>query len=205
LTLAVQFSQQMIFSKLLELKSNHESTDVENNTVLMHSVRSKQQEPVRNLLDVQVRLEPVNNEGLTAMDMCDDPSIRKMLDRYLVQAKLPNSTGEKTDNTPEEQAAKAQESSNAPTKSRKVYRARVENLPTQLTGGLLEEAICTLLQKRGAANPARLEVALDPISSRPRGYAYVDFHDATSTAIMASCDGELIKGQAIRVFKEALR
>merc|ERR1711908_228204 len=79
-------------------------------------------------------------------------------------------------------------------KARPTFRVRIENLPTKSTADLLEEQIRVLFRRLGAANPLRVEVVMDIITSRPKGFGYADFSDAAAADLCVTGDGSDIGG-----------
>jgi len=56
-----------------------------------------------------------------------------------------------------------------------VCRVRLDGLPLRHPADRLEDMVHEILEHYDVACPAHVEVALDPISLRPRGHAFVDF------------------------------
>lgn len=191
LALSVVHSNMQIFHLLLQEGADITSSNVLGNNVLMEAVIAKQREAVARLLELGVKIDTVNKEGKNAKDLCEDTVIRQMLDRYAIVQKLPNSGAQ-----PVEVAGDTQKRNKG-----RIFRVRMEQLPTQLTDELLEEGIRLFLKQRGAG-VTRIEVALDPITSRPRGYAYLDFADAASADLAMRGDGLKMNGYVVRMVKE---
>merc|ERR1712046_542807 len=104
-------------------------------------------------------------------EVAEDPHIRGMIDKFEVTRTLPEHVLQHLH--PEGINRNA-------SKVRPTFRVRMENLPTKSTCDLIEEQIRALLKKLGASNPIRLEVTVDPITSRPQGCGFADFQDAAA-------------------------
>jgi len=151
---------------------------------------------VEALLEAGARIDARNKEGKRAADLADDKAIRDLLDKYEISKTLP--VGAPPDPSAEKEAAPRRGS-----KLRPVFRIRIEHLPLELTADILEEHIRSLMRRIGATNPLKVEVAIDPISSRPRGYAYVNFADAAAADLMLRGNGEIVGGNALRIYRDA--
>mmetsp|Transcript_93155 Transcript_93155/g.272630 ORF Transcript_93155/g.272630 Transcript_93155/m.272630 type:complete len:815 (-) Transcript_93155:115-2559(-) len=194
LALSVVNSNMQIFHRLIEEGADISVSNLLGNTVLMEAVIAKQREAVTRLLELGVKADAINKEGKNAKDVCEDPIIRQMLDRYSIVSKLSDSA------TPVDEIGGDQRK---PSKVQRIFRIRMEQLPTALTDELLEEGIRLFLKQRGAATVLRIDVALDPITSRPRGYAYLDFADAASADLAMRGDGMKMNGHVVRMVQEA--
>mmetsp|Transcript_63469 Transcript_63469/g.147921 ORF Transcript_63469/g.147921 Transcript_63469/m.147921 type:complete len:810 (+) Transcript_63469:86-2515(+) len=192
LALAVVSANMQVFHKLLEESADPTASNVFGNTVLMEAVIVRQREAVQRLLELGVKIDVSNREGKTAKELCEDPVIGQMLDRYSIVQRLP-----------ETEPTEVVENQRQPSKVQRVFRVRMEQLPTQLTDQLLEQNIRMFLKQRGASTVIRIDVAVDPITSRPRGYAYLDFADAVSADLAVRGDGHKMNGHVVRVLKEA--
>merc|ERR1712217_887687 len=82
-------------------------------------------------------------------------------------------------------------------KTRMIFRIRLEKLPTLNSADDLEDEIKRFMRRAGASNPVRVEVVLDPITGRPRGYAYVDYSDAVAADLAVGADGADMLGCTI--------
>merc|ERR1711948_194377 len=87
-------------------------------------------------------------------------------------------------------------------KTRMIFRIRLEKLPILNSADDLEDEIRRFMRRTGASNPVRVEVVLDPITGRPRGYAYVDYSDAAAADLAVRADGADMLGCPVSVFKE---
>jgi len=198
LALSVHFRQMPIFHRLLEDKADMEASNTQGNSVLMEAIAMKQREAVARLLELKAKTDKVNKEGKGVYDLCEDPQIKQMLDRHEIQGKLPEPSEEAA-----EEPAQEGERQRRYSKVQRFFRLRMEKLPTQLTGELLEQSIRSFLKKQGAPNALKVDVVLDAITSRPRGYAYVDFADAAAADLAMRGDGQQLNGQVVRMLKES--
>merc|ERR1712139_646850 len=112
--------------------------------------------------------------------------------------------GGKTKHKKEEEIPKASRLSAPP--SAGLRRLRFEGMPQQLTEDLLERHLRSFLHVNGVPRPPReIVVAIDPITARPKGYAFLDFDDSESCEQALQLNGEPFWDSApgaVRIFLE---
>jgi hypothetical protein len=194
LQLAVLAKHTEIVQVLLEANADPCKADHLGNTSLHVAVMSNQEQVVGMLLEAGCPPAFTNLAGKTAKECADDPHIRGMIDKFEVTKTLPESVhaGDKA-LAPDNRGG---------SKARPTFRVRIENLPTKSTCDILEEQIRSLFKTVGAANPLRVEVVMDVITSKPKGFAYVDFSDAAAADLCVTGDGSEIGGNVVHVNRE---
>eukprot|EP00405_Crypthecodinium_cohnii_P036135 CAMPEP_0206541928 /NCGR_PEP_ID=MMETSP0325_2-20121206/9888_1 /ASSEMBLY_ACC=CAM_ASM_000347 /TAXON_ID=2866 /ORGANISM="Crypthecodinium cohnii, Strain Seligo" /LENGTH=851 /DNA_ID=CAMNT_0054039927 /DNA_START=159 /DNA_END=2715 /DNA_ORIENTATION=+ len=198
LSLAVQLRQTSIATMLIHATSDPNAADNQGNTVLMHAVLTRQKEAVEYMLNLGARLEKQNKEGLTAVDLCEDPTIRALLDRRLALGKVPAA-----DPTLEEEWKKREEANlRAKQSVMSAFCVRLENLPRDMPVPSLEHEIRTLMRIASAPNPSQMYIETDPITGLPRGHAYLAMPDAVAQDLGVRCDGQDVNGLLVRAYKE---
>lgn len=193
LQLAVVHKHADLVALLLEAKADVIRYDKNQNTTLHAAVMNKDERVVVMLLDAGVKYAAKNSAGKTAKDIAEDPHIRGLIDKFEVTKALP----EKADFS-----ANPLQDRGRGSKARPVFRVRIENLPMTSTHDLLEDEIRALFRRLGANNPLSLEVGADAITSRPKGFAYVEFQDAAAADLCVTGDGSIMNGSKLRIFRE---
>jgi len=171
------------------------------------------------ILEAKARVDRQNKDKKTALDLCKSLVIKQLLEMYLIANNLQT---QKTENAPAEKgegekpstpalpaipgAQKKVSSEKAEPEKKKrlltLWRVRMENLSRMTTGDLLEDHIRGLIRKIACPDPTRVDVVLDPITSRPRGWAYVDFIDAAAAELAVRGHGEALLGLMVHAFRE---
>jgi len=82
-----------------------------------------------------------------------------------------------------------------------VFRVRLEKLPQKADPEELEQTIRKLM-KRAVVRPVHYQVVIDPIYSRPKGHAYVDFLDERMATKALELDGQDAGGFTVRVYRD---
>jgi len=200
LHLAIHHLKPSIVSLLIREKADPEAVDNDGNTILIEAVLAKNKEAVTELLGMKVKVDKTNNKKKTAMELCEDTAIRLILERFMVAGKLSGGDAPKAEVEEKKKGSKTLDKRKS---IKPVWRVRVEQLPTNITGDILEEGLRELVSRMGAPNPLRVEVALDPITSKPKGFAHIDFLDAAAADIAVRGHSEMVCGNTIRMCKEA--
>mmetsp|Transcript_23533 Transcript_23533/g.42450 ORF Transcript_23533/g.42450 Transcript_23533/m.42450 type:complete len:826 (-) Transcript_23533:143-2620(-) len=194
LILTVLGRSSKIFQMLLDEKADLESVDDEGNSALNFAVATSQREVVASLMELNVRVDRANSAGLKPVDLCTDEVILRMLERRLVGMRVPKTSNTKSQE--DQQAAQGSAKKKAP------HRIRLEGLPTTWPEQQLVDQIRLFIKKTGAPRPSSVEIPKDPITARPRGFAYADFVDIAATEQVVTGDGKPIEGYPIRVLFE---
>eukprot|EP00929_Paragymnodinium_shiwhaense_P058302 TRINITY_DN29186_c0_g1_i1.p1 TRINITY_DN29186_c0_g1~~TRINITY_DN29186_c0_g1_i1.p1 ORF type:complete len:906 (-),score=254.96 TRINITY_DN29186_c0_g1_i1:124-2841(-) len=206
LHLAIRHRQLPIAQALLAERADPEAMDAAGNTILMEAVVAKMREIVQELLAIPVRVEAKNNDKQTALMLCQDTAIRLMLERFLVDGKIKASAAAAKPKSSEEQSSKKTPRPKSGTKKKvetipSVWRVRFDGLPLNMTWDILEDHIKQFITKVGAPNLVNVEVVVDPITSKPRGFANVDFADAAAADICLRWHGSTIAGKNVQMLK----
>mmetsp|Transcript_19052 Transcript_19052/g.44444 ORF Transcript_19052/g.44444 Transcript_19052/m.44444 type:complete len:983 (-) Transcript_19052:63-3011(-) len=191
LHLAVQFRQETVFLLLLEAKAEVNAHDLAGNTPLHLTVELGKQDMVQDLLAQGAVPASANKQGVVPKQLTDDAVIQELLDKAEVRRYmqfLPDSK------------AKPFEAP-VPVK-RSPFRVRVESLPVVISEDDLREQVKNFFRRLDAYNISRIEVPEDPITSKPSGFAYVEFGDAASLDCAMKGQGGLICGNSVRIFKD---
>jgi len=175
LALAAQCDQPELVLVLLKLKAPVDAVDVRGNTALMLAAARGNRLAVEYLLEACARVDACNAAGQRAVDLTAGAEIRRMLqlqaDRDLIECKLKMS---KSCSLPSLVKTSSQSPKRKSSKDA-TYRVRLDGLSKRHPAARLEELICEMLEASGATRPSHVDVAVDPISMKPRGYAYVDY------------------------------
>eukprot|EP00928_Gymnodinium_smaydae_P009220 TRINITY_DN1340_c0_g1_i1.p1 TRINITY_DN1340_c0_g1~~TRINITY_DN1340_c0_g1_i1.p1 ORF type:complete len:870 (+),score=209.16 TRINITY_DN1340_c0_g1_i1:67-2676(+) len=210
LALAIRKKQEDVIEMLMREKADIEATDAKANTILMEAVMAKNRDLVDSLLEMKAKFDRSNADKKTAIDMCKDPRIMVLLQARRMATCLSDIESKAAPKKGKE--VKGKESGKASPKVTKTpkkekpqeptWRVRLEALPTHLTGELLEDHLRALMRKMGAPPPSRVQVALDPITFRPRGHAYMDFLDAAAAELAVRGHGQELLGHVVTACQE---
>lgn len=165
---------------------------------------------VHPILEAKARVDRQNKEKRTALDLSKNVVIKQLLEMYLITNNLPKGQLAEVPSTlslpaiPSAQTKHNTDKSESEHKVRLVtlWRVRMENLSRMITGDLLEDHLRGLIRKISCPDPTRVEVPVDPITSRPRGWAYVDFVDAKAAELAVRGHGEMLLGLIVQAFRE---
>ena len=202
LALAVLKRSSNITQILIDAKADLETVDAQNNGILHYAARNRDREVVAALMELNVRIDRENADGCKPSDLCEDADILHMIARKLVSKKLAALPGQpQPDQPPPPPPTHPALDTGDPVEERR-HRIRFEGLQNTLSQENITEQLKLFIKQRGAPKANRIEVALDPITSRPKGHAYADFADVSSAELVLQGDGKPINGQPIRVFFE---
>jgi len=193
LMLAVSGGNFRIIQMLLDEKADLEAVDEEGNSALHLAVSTSQREVVAVLMELNARVDKANAAGLKPADLCSDEPTLRMLERRLV--------GMRTGIKPGSGAPLEKHDSAQGDGKKAKHRIRFEGLPN-LSEDQLTDQIRLFIKKTGAPRPSSIEIATDPITAQPRGFAYADFIDIAATEQVVTGDGKTIEGYPIRVVFE---
>ncbi|CAE8624611.1 unnamed protein product, partial [Polarella glacialis] len=195
LLLAVRAKNSVIAMALLEARADPEAPDVNGDSVLHVAIATGQREIVETLMELRVNVDKVNKDGKTPLDLCQDVLLKNMLDRQKVASIL------KKSGTSDVASSNGGKAAGKPVKPK--HRIRLEGLPREMTEDMLYEQLRLLIKRTGAPKPVHVSVALDPITSRRKGYAYADFMDGAAAELASvKGDGQKIGERKVRVFLE---
>lgn len=196
LALAVLNRSSNIIQILIGAKADLETVDAQNNGILHYAAMNRDREVVALLMELNARIDRENNDGMKPSDLCEDADILHMIARKLVSKKLASLPPAPPATHP------ALDGGNLLQESARKHRIRFEGLQVSLSQENITEQLKLFIKQRGAPKASRIEVALDPITARPKGHAYADFSDMSSADLVLQGDGKPINGQPIRVFFE---
>lgn len=191
--LAVDTRNLAHLRSLLFMKANIDAADPRGRSPLMDAAEAGHRDVVEELLELHPDVEAEDREGKKAFDLTSDPAIKELLARELVRRKLPKNQRAVAASS----AAKTFANTGAG-----VFRLRFEELPVKVSEEVLVEELKDLLRAQGTGKPANLEVVCDPITDRPRGFAYVDFTHPRAAEVALQCDGEEVLSKIIRVVRD---
>merc|ERR1712232_1107620 len=166
------------------------------------------------LLEASARVERQNKDKKTALDVCKSPIIRQLLEMYLISSKvgkpMKSEASQSMTSLPaiaptpgaKEQKEKARLEAERQARLVTLWRVRIENLSKSTTGEILADHIRGLIHRIQCPDPTRVDVPVDPITSRPRGWAYVDFVDAKAAELAVRGHGEMVLGLIIRATRD---
>lgn len=187
-------SSSDIVRSLLKYKAPLESTDSRGNTPLMLSAVSGLVPVVRQLIEASAHVGKRNKDGQRALDLAQTSAVRALLTAPTVQTLAGLSRPLVGLSCTDARHADGEHP---------LHRLRLEALPAQLPAHLLEVHVRTLLRRLGLKDPERVEVPVDPISRMPRGYAYVDFREASKAAKLLRGDVDSLCGSTVHVVLES--
>ena len=199
LGLAVLNRSSNIIQILIDAKADLETTDSQNNGILHYAAMNRDREVVALLMELNVCIDRENMEGMKPSDLCEDADILYMIARKLVSKKLASMPGHPNPGQPTPPKTHPALESGDPVRK---HRIRFEGLQVSLSQENITEQLKLFIKQRGAPKASRIEVALDPITARPKGHAYADFADVSSAELVLQGDGKPMNGQPIRVFFE---
>ena len=199
LALAVLNRSSNIIQILIDAKADLETVDAQNNGILHYAALNRDREVVALLMELNVRIDRENADGMKPSDLCEDADILHMIARKLVSKKLAA-----LPSPPAGQPAPPTHPALETTDSIEDHRHRIrfEGLQNTLSQENITEQLKLFIKQRGAPKANRIEVALDPITSRPKGHAYADFADVTSAELVLQGDGKPMNGHPVRVYFE---
>lgn len=192
LQLAAHLRERGIAVLLLQNAADVNIGDAQGNNALMEAAMNADRELVECLLVAKPILTAKNTAGKRAVDLTEDRVIREMLEKVVAYSKI----------NPRLLAIQAEPKKGDASQDAVIFRVRVEQLPRHLDADTLTKHIRTLVCDLGADKPLHVAVCLDPISGRPRGFAYVDFRDAGSAGQAMKGDGQDLCGSIIRTFRD---
>merc|ERR1711972_1152027 len=193
---AARSKQIEIIQALLEAKADVRMADRTGNTVLHESARANHEQAVRALLDMNLDIDARNDQGKRPHDLAQDLIIKSMLQGAAVSRILPqDGTSTSPPRTPDGKRVRSN-------KQRPIFRVRLEHLPLHIPCDIIENHIRALLQRLGGKSPLRVEVAMDPCTSKPLGYARVSFADAAEVDLVVRGDGAVLEGSAVHILRE---
>jgi len=196
LALAVLNRSSNIIQLLIDAKADLETVDASNNGILHYAAMNRDREVVALLMELNVRIDRENSDGMKPSDLCpEDEDIQHMIARKLVSKKL---VGLPDSPSPPPHPALERDVLDLS----KRHRIRFEGILNTLSQENIAEQLKLFIKQRGAPKANKIEVALDPITSRPKGHAYADFTEASSAELVLQGDGKPMNGQPIRVFFE---
>jgi len=230
LAIAIRRGLKDMVRVLVTLKNppDVEATDKDGTSILVHAVFTKSTQIVLSVLEAKARVDRKNSEGKAALDLCTDTAVRSLLENFLISESMAaaNKPAKKPATAPSKTASKGKAKQRAPSKERvaskesavapeediveadpvevkpEMFTVRFENLPICLTGELLEEHIKSFLWRIPAPNPEQLVIALDPITSHPRGWAHGSYKHAAAAELALRGNGEELLGQILRITLE---
>lgn len=184
LVLAAHCGHQDVVALLLAWRAQPDIPDKQGSTALMLAAASADRLAVQHLLGAGARVDLQNAEGLTAVELAASAELRRMLqgqsDRVAVERSLGRSSSlPALVKSPDRAAAEPPRAA--------ACRVRLDALPPLPHAEHVEEHVRRLLKASGAPLPLGVEVAVDPITLRPRGHAYVDFSSAEKARSAAEC------------------
>lgn len=205
LLLAAAYGRTDMLGELLKMKAPVDAQDNNGLSALMAASRRADILSVEALLAAGANPHLVDSNGTMAIDMTEEERIQTLLresvERSVVQRRV---------RTPSDAAALSSSKSSpallpvtpggaqvAPGGA----RVRIEPLPVHVSVDLLDTQIRTLLKRRGYSF-ARLEIATDPITGHPLGFARVDFVDAQLAETVAEERGGRLMGGSLRIILE---
>jgi len=200
LALAVKYVQPEIQALLIKEKADVEAQDDKGITVLMEAVMTKQRDLVGNLLSMKCKADRKNKDGETATDLCKDAAIRMMLESFALELKLQSMEPKDGEDSKPTKALKKKKKDD----DRPVWTVRCEQLPTNYLDDVLEEQVGALLKRCGAPTPVRIEVIVDPITGKPRGWAICEYYDAAACDVALRATGDSVFGQVIKVVRDSI-
>lgn len=188
LALVAHFKRPTLVARLLELRAEVNTPDRQGHTPLMLATAQGDRLAVATLLEARANVNALNAEGHRAVDMAAGSELRVVLqeqaDREAVARRLRGSCSLPA-------LARSPTGARAPAAPVGPSRLRLDGLPARHPPEHLEELLREVLQEYDVF-PRRVDVAVDPITLRPCGHAYVAFandretRDAECTLRMAS-------------------
>eukprot|EP00439_Symbiodinium_sp_Y106_P056443 s1321_g7.t3 len=186
LALAVLNRSSNIIQILIGAKADLETVDAQNNGILHYAAMNRDREVVALLMELNARIDRENTDGMKPSDLCEDADILHMIARKLVSKKLASLPPAPPTTHP------ALDGGNLLEESARKHRIRFEGLQVSLSQENITEQLKLFIKQRGAPKANRIEVALDPITARPKGHAYADFSDMSSADLVGSVIIELM-------------
>jgi len=206
LALAVRDHHDVIVMQLLGAKADLNATSNNGNNVFFEAVIIKHVWLCDRLLELGAKFEHKNKAGLRPLDICEDETLRLMLERQLVLSKVPKSskapTGEAGEAKEEGEPKKKKEKTAKIKADLPTFRIRFESLPPKMTQAELVKAVGQKVIKLDCGKPEAITVPLDPITYVPLGHAFVDFSTAAQQDLAVRGDGDDMFGYQVRIFKE---
>jgi len=196
LALAAHGQHSDLVASLLESRAEANAVDAKGNTPLMLASAKGERHAVECLLEARANPALQNTEGQCAVDLAAGSELRAVLqaqaNRNMVEKKmrsggggacsLPSLTG-KCAGSPK------------PT----CCTLRLDGLPARHEPDYLQELLLDILDEYDVATPKKVDVAVDPITQRPSGHAYIVF---SSEKEAQNAESTLRKDSKLRVSLE---
>jgi len=167
-------------------------TDSTGRTPLMDAVALSHHALVEEMLELGAgnAVHIIDQEGRKASDLTEDRTLLQMLSRATIMStKMPKMQSKI--HVPAQAAE--------PATPIQVHRVRIEQLPRQFPKDVLTSELHKFCRQLGTARPVSLEVICDPVTDRPKGYAYIDFmSEEAVTRILESGHEQEFLGALLR-------
>lgn len=188
LMLAGIYRQAAMVPKLLEAKAHLDHVDKEGNTPLMLAARGGSINIVMQLL-AQPKTDPMtrNHKGKTAADQAATEYIRKLCMGGAVQRRIVPSGSRPPDDAPEDTAP--------------IYRCKLQGLPPHELPDLMEDEIYGLARRLQIV-PRKVTIPTECYSTRPLGWAIVDFGMQKEADKLASFKKCTVGGRSVKIIRE---
>eukprot|EP00929_Paragymnodinium_shiwhaense_P044903 TRINITY_DN23011_c0_g1_i1.p1 TRINITY_DN23011_c0_g1~~TRINITY_DN23011_c0_g1_i1.p1 ORF type:complete len:1058 (+),score=276.68 TRINITY_DN23011_c0_g1_i1:54-3227(+) len=194
LALAAASGKSDLLPMLLNLGAPINAPDLEGNTAIMLSAKRGDKPAVQYLLSMKARIDITNQDGKSALSLAKGAELRGLLqdhlDRAAIESKLSRSCSlpsltQAGGSRREGAAAPCQD---APKKSfLSACRVRVDGLPTRLPVEQLEAHVSKIVRRRRIECPSFVDVAVDPITLKPKGHCFLGFDSEEKAAAAVDC------------------
>jgi len=194
--------------RLLTLGAPVDAPDLQGDTALICSARRSDKAAVDALLAAKANVEVTNKDGKSALEVAKGAKVWALLqdhiDRKAVESKLARSCS-----LPSLKPSPAKHSGSMAGASSPVrrlsktsaadaagasngFRVRVDGLPTRFPAEQLEAHVSKIVRRRRVDCPSFVDVAVDPITLKPKGHCFLGFDSKEKAAAAVDClDGAL--------------
>eukprot|EP00933_Yihiella_yeosuensis_P036213 TRINITY_DN29953_c4_g1_i1.p1 TRINITY_DN29953_c4_g1~~TRINITY_DN29953_c4_g1_i1.p1 ORF type:complete len:398 (+),score=107.90 TRINITY_DN29953_c4_g1_i1:26-1195(+) len=198
--MAAKNGKHKALAALIELKAELNKVNASRQTPLMLAAAANDLEATERLVEADADTSCKDINDKSANDFATVPRIKRIIERAMVQRRTGGATPSASSSF--RRIPGPDEIEEGSDDEPAVFRIRVEELPLRMAREDLQKKIYQIITKKLGARPIHLEVAVDPIYERVKGYAYMDFIDARSANAAMKLDGLDVLGSKVKTYRD---